>query len=143
LAAQEEVFVHADAINRSRTMEFWRYRRQPAVATTATVAGPPDRRDAFDEGVRQGRLVERRRHHSHPLLKLALVLVAVAGAAVVALAAHEGSFSRGGAVVDQNISVAADNAKQASAQAAAQAGQAVKDAGEKIQQTASDVAPKR
>ena len=112
-------------------MEFWRYRRTPAVEPTE-VAGPPDHEDAFEKGVREGRLAERRRHQGHPLLKLAVAVVAVAGAAVLALAAHEGSFSRGGAVVDRNLAVAADNAQVGAAHAAAQAGQAVKDAGDTL-----------
>jgi len=118
-------------------MEFWKYRHQPAL-NAAEISGPPDRRDAFEEGRRQGRQDERRRHRSHPLLKLAVVLVAVAGAAVVALAAHEGSFSRGGAVVDRNLSVAAENAQVSSAQAVAQAGQAVKDAGTSLEKKVTD-----
>jgi hypothetical protein len=120
-------------------MEFWRYRRAPVVETTE-VAGPPDRRDAFEEGVRQGRLTERRRHRSHPLVTLAVVVVAVAGAAVLALAAHEGSFSRGGAVVDHKLAVAADDAQVGAAKAAAQAGQAVKDAGDTLGKRVSDAA---
>jgi hypothetical protein len=119
-------------------MEFWRYRNQPAV-DAAPVAAPPHRRDAFEEGVRQGRRVERHRH-SHPLLKLFVAVVALAGAAVVVLAAQEGSFSRGGAVVDQKLSAAADDVRIARAKAAAQAGQAVKTAGDRLQQTAADVA---
>ena len=119
-------------------MEFWKYRSKPAPVDTAVVAGPPDRRDAFEEGRRQGRIEEKRRHQGHPLLKFAVVVVAVAGAAVVALAAHEGSFSRGGAVVDQNLAVAADNAKITSAQAVAQAGQAVKDAGTSLEKKVTD-----
>jgi hypothetical protein len=113
-------------------MEFWKYRPKPIVGATE-IAGPPDRRDAFEEGRRQGRLDERRRHRSHPLLKLAVALVAVAGAAVVALAAHEGSFSRGGAVVDHNLAAAAETAQVSSAKAVAQAGQAVKDAGTSLE----------
>ncbi|MDB5458360.1 MAG: hypothetical protein JWO72_101 [Caulobacteraceae bacterium] len=119
-------------------MEFWKYRRKPVAVETAQVDGPPDRRDAFEEGRRQGRLDERRRHHGHPLLKLAVVVVAVAGAAVLALAAHEGSFSRGGAVVDRNLAVAADNAQVSGAQAVAQAGQAVKDAGTSLEKKVTD-----
>jgi hypothetical protein len=118
-------------------MEFWKYRRKPVVDSSG-IAGPPDRRDAFEEGRRQGRIDERRRHHGHPFLKLAVVVVAVAGAAVVALAAHEGSFSRGGAVVDHNLAAAAENAQVSSAQAVAQAGQAVKDAGTSLEKKVTD-----
>jgi hypothetical protein len=124
-------------------MEFFRYRRRAAdpVVTDAAgpVAGPPDHRDAFAEGLRQGRHEERKRHHGHPILKLVVVLVALAGAAMLAVAAKEGSFSRGGQVVDQNLAVAADQAKTAGAGAAAQTGQAIQSAGTTIQQKASDV----
>lgn len=118
-------------------MEFWKYRSRPEL-DASEIAGPPDRRDAFEEGRRQGREDERRRHRSHPLVKLAVLVVAVAGAAVVALAAHEGSFSRGGAVVDHKLAVAAENAQVSSAQAVAQAGQAVKDAGTSLEKKVTD-----
>jgi hypothetical protein len=124
-------------------MEFWKYRRRPTeVVVTDTVAGPPDHRDAFAEGLRQGARQERARHR-HPILTLVVVLVALAGAAMLAVAAREGSFSRGGQVVDQTVAVAADKAKVASADAAAQTGQAIKAAGSEIQHKAADVtAPK-
>ena len=124
-------------------MEFWSYRSRPVVETTPEVAGPPDGRDAFEKGVKEGRLAERRRHHGHPFVTLIVVIVAVAGAAVLALAAHEGSFSRGGAVVDHNLAVAADNAQVDAAKAAAQAGQAVKDAGDSVAKKVSDAASNR
>ena len=119
-------------------MEFWKYRQKPAVVADAPVAGPPDRRDAFEEGRRQGHIEERRKHRGHPLIKLAVFAVALAGAAVVALAAREGSFSRGGAVVDQNLTTAAQTAQIKSAQAVAQAGQAVKDAGTSLEHKVTD-----
>jgi hypothetical protein len=123
-------------------MEFFRYRRRaaPVVVDPATgpVAGPPDHRDAFAEGLRQGRREERKRHHGHPILKLVVVLIALAGAAMLAVAAKEGSFSRGGQVVDQNLAVAADEAKAKAAGAVDQTGQAIQNAGATIQQKASD-----
>ena len=125
-------------------MEFFRYRRRDAApivtdAAAGPVAGPPDHRDAFAEGLRQGRRDERKRRHGHPILKLVVVLVALAGAAMLAVAAKEGSFSRGGQVVDQNLAVAADQAKTAGAGAVTQTGQAIQTAGTTIQQKASDV----
>jgi hypothetical protein len=127
-------------------MEFWRYRSRPvvnpidpAVAPPVTTdVGPPDRTAAFEQGVRLGRKQERSRHNRHPLMKFAVVVVAIAGAAGLALAAHEGSFSRGGAVVDHNLAVAADNAQVSAANAAAQAGQAVKEAGDKVAKKVTD-----
>ena len=121
-------------------MEFWKYRRRPTEAVvTDAVAGPPDHRDAFAEGLRQGAKQERARHRGHPIRTLVVVLIALAGAAMLAVAAKEGSFSRGGQLVDQNIAVAADKAKVASADAAAQTGQAIQNAGTQIQQKAADV----
>jgi hypothetical protein len=105
---------------------------------SAPVAGPPDHRDAFAEGRRQGRREEKKRH-SHPILTLMVVLIALAGAAMLAVAAKEGSFSRGGQVVDQNLAVAADQAKIKAADAAAQTGQAIQNAGTTIEKKASDV----
>ncbi len=129
-------------------MEFFRYRRRAApiaapiaADTSGQVAGPPDHRDAFAEGLRQGRREERKRHHGHPILKLVVVLIALAGAAMLAVAAKEGSFSRGGQVVDQNLAVAADKAKVAGADAVTQTGQAIQTAGSQIQQKTSDAAP--
>ena len=129
-------------------MEFWKYRRRTVVdpidpvvihpAPVITDLGPPDRKTAFDQGVKLGRKQERSRHHGHPLMKLTVALVAIAGAAGLALAAHEGSFSRGGAVVDRNLATATDNAQLSAANAAAQAGQAVKEAGDTVAKKITD-----
>ncbi len=125
-------------------MEFFRYRRRDAAVPEATIrdqvvaSGPPDGREAFKAGLMQGRREERLRHRGHPMLALAVGVVAVAGAAVIALAAHEGSFSRGGAVVDQKLQAAASQAQTAGQTAAVQTGQAIRNAGATIQQKASD-----
>ena len=111
-------------------MQFFGHRRPGAAepVMTGQMAGPPDHRDAFAEGIRRGRVEERARHRGHPVLMLLVLLVAVAGAAVIALAAREGSFSQGGQVVDRQLSVAADKAATAGRDAAA-----------KIEQKTSDV----
>lgn len=122
-------------------MEFWGYRRQP-VEQTGELAGPPDHRAAFAEGVRRGRTEERSRHRGHPLIALVVALIAIAGVAILALAIKEGSFSRGGQVVDQQLSTVADKAQTAGETAAVQTGQALKNAGATIQQKASDATGK-
>jgi hypothetical protein len=66
------------------------------------------------------------------MLGLLVGLVAVAGAAMLALAAHEGSFTRGGQVVDQNLTAAADQAQAAGANAVSKTGQAIQNAGAAI-----------
>jgi hypothetical protein len=116
-------------------MQFFRHRRRDPVdpaSPSRPPAGPPDERDAYAAGVRQGLREARARRRGHPVLGLLVALVAVAGAAMLALAAHEGSFSRGGQVVDQNLSVAADQAKSAGADAVSKTGQAIENAGAAI-----------
>lgn len=58
----------------------------------------------------RGRKDERARHKRSPLLAAALVAVAVVGGASLVLAAREGSFREGGAVMDAGVSVAAREA---------------------------------
>lgn len=87
-----------------------------------------DVKAAYDRGRREGRAGRRR----SPLLTLAIVFVALVGAGVIALAAREGSFTRGGEVVDQKLAVAADQAVVSSRDAAAAAAQAARDASRSI-----------
>jgi hypothetical protein len=118
-------------------MQFFRHRQRiDPVDSTNVVAGPPDRRDAFAAGKREGRLDEKKRRRGHPVIGLLVALVAVAGAAMLALAVHEGSFTRGGQVVDQNLQAAAGQAQNAGAGALAKTGEAIQNAGTSIQQTA-------
>ena len=120
-------------------MQFFGHRRraapldEPAAATPSSrPAGPPDMRAAFASGLREGRREERRRRR-HPVLGLVVALVALAGAAMFALAAHEGSFERGGQVVDQNLASAAGQAQTAGSDAVARTGAAIKDAGANLE----------
>jgi hypothetical protein len=124
-------------------MQFFRHRRRvdadvPGTLGPDTVAGPPDRRDAFSAGLRVGRHEERARHRGHPMIGLIVALVAVAGAAMLALAIHEGSFTRGGQVVDQNLTAVAGQAQNAGAGALAKTGQAIQNAGSTLEQQASN-----
>jgi|SRR5579883_856670 len=116
--------------------------------------GPRDERArlnaAFDEGRRQerskitdrtrleadvrrayerGRRDERARRHGSPLVSFLLLVVAAIGAAAIGLAIHEGSFQRGGQVVDQSIAGARQSAAQATQSAASKAGDALQNAG--------------
>ena len=124
-------------------MQFFRHRRRvdadvPGTLGPDTVAGPPDRRDAFSAGLRAGRHEERARHRGHPMIGLIVAVVALAGAAMLALAVHEGSFTRGGQVVDQNLTAVAGQAQNAGAGALAKTGQAIENAGSTLQQQASN-----
>ena len=111
-------------------MQFFRHRQRTVEPERVdTVAGPPDHRDAFAAGKREGKLQERHRRRGHPMIGLLVAVVAVIGAAMLALAVHEGSFTKGGEVVDQNLSSAAGQAQNAGADAIAKTGQAIQNAG--------------
>ncbi len=97
-------------------------------------ATPADVKRAYD----LGRADERKRHHSHPILGLIVAVAAIFGCGAVYLGMHEGSFSRAGQVVDENLAVAADSSRGASQAAAitvADAGETAHDAGQTPRQT--------
>lgn len=94
-----------------------RFGRPRADAVPLNVAPPAvvgvDPRDverAYERGLLEGRRVERRRR-SHPVRNLMIGLVALAGGAMLGVAAWHGSFGKGGEVVDQKLAVAADRAE--------------------------------
>lgn len=127
-------------------MQFFRYRRrdsEPVYASDVPQPAPaearPDARRAFAAGRRMGRREARLHRRGHPVLGLLLGVVALAGAAMLALAAREGSFARGGQVVDQNLATAAGQAQNAGADALARTGQAIQNAGASLERkTASN-----
>ncbi len=108
----------------------WRTPSPAAVPPGAVAVNPGEIRAKINQAYDKGRHDEASRHRSHPIFGLALLLVAAIGAVVVFYAVREGSFSRGGAVVDSKLAVAASSAGPALAQAAA-------DAGPKIEQAAA------
>jgi hypothetical protein len=120
-------------------MQFFRYRRRDPDEVIVTEPTPdparsPEAREAFRAGRRLGQHEARLRRRHHPVLGLLFGVVALAGAAMLVLAAREGSFARGGQVVDQNLQVAADQAQTAGADALARTGQAIRSAGDSLEQ---------
>jgi hypothetical protein len=122
-------------------MQFFRHRRRgpdmsnaPGASDPAPAASSPETREAFAAGRRLGhREARSRRRPRNPMIGLLVALVAVAGAAMLALAAREGSFARGGQVVDQNLSAAAGQAQNAGADAIARTGKAIQNAGASLE----------
>jgi hypothetical protein len=113
-------------------MRFWRRNEVPAdeAATRADV----------ERAYEQGRQDEARRHRSHPVLGALVFVAALVGVGMIYLAAHEGSFTQGGQVVDQKLASAADTARSASKDAATattNAGQTVQDAGQQLRQNST------
>ena len=79
-------------------MRFWRRDEEPERIELTK----KDLELAHERGVEE----ERKRHRSHPILGALVFVVAVIGAGMIYLAAHEGSFTRGGEVVDQKLASA-------------------------------------
>jgi hypothetical protein len=92
-------------------------------------------RRAYDRGRRDERAARRPRRGS-PVLTTVLVLAAAAGAFVVYLGISQGSFSRGGQVVDQNLANATSTASGAVHNTVNKAGDALENAGQSLKQTA-------
>ena len=87
--------------------------------------GDKDLRDAYD----RGRADEAVRHKRNWLLTIVTTLLALMGLIVLILAALNGSFARGGAVIDQQLSIAADNAEPVARNAASTVAAEVRDVG--------------
>ena len=68
-------------------------------------------RSELREAYEMGRRDAHRSRHRHPILMTLTILAAGIGLALLALAAVNGSFGGAGAVVDQNLAVAADRAE--------------------------------
>ena len=92
-------------------------------------------RQAYDRGRRDER-ARRPRRHGSPFLTFVVLLVAAAGAGAIYLGIHEGSFTRGGQVVDQKLAGVTQPATQATRDAAARTGDALQNAGQRIKQSA-------
>lgn len=95
-----------------------------------------DVREAYERGRRDERATRKR----HPLGMTLMAVAALVGVVVLVLAAVNGSFSRAGGVVDQNLNTAVTNAEPQVRDAAAQAGESLRDAGRSVRQKA-DGAP--
>jgi len=92
----------------------------------------PDALDKADlrEAYERGRSDERASRKRHPLMMTVTVLLAIVGVVLLAMAAVNGSFMRGGGAVDQQLDVAAERAAPAVNNAASSAGQKLREAGE-------------
>ncbi len=95
-----------------------------------------DLREAYE----RGRKDERAARKHHPVLMTLTVVAAMVGVIMLGLAAVNGSFSRAGDVVDQNLHVAVNRAEPQVRDAAAQAGQSLRDAGKAAKAKAADEA---
>lgn len=102
-------------------------------------AGPPPTAGAQDLAYREGRRdqhqAERRAHRGgFGLIGLVVVIVAALGVLWIVLAAREGSFAAGGALVDQKIAQATAPAREAANQAADRTGKALENVGQSVEE---------
>ncbi|MDO8901075.1 MAG: hypothetical protein Q7V15_06955 [Phenylobacterium sp.] len=112
----------------------------PAEAVDPIAVGPRDVERAYEQGLLEGQRAERRRR-SHPIRNLLIGVFALAGGAVLGVAAWYGSFGKGGEVVDQKLAVAADRAEPTLRAAADEAGAVISGAGRDQQGSSTPTAP--
>jgi hypothetical protein len=115
-------------------MAFWSFANRNTVAQPVAVVDPA----AYDAEMRRayehGRLDERSRRRGGGFGPLAFILVLVAAIGVVLLvfAFREGSFSAGGAVVDNKLVQATSSVTPAIDNAASKTGTAMENAGQNL-----------
>jgi predicted anti-sigma-YlaC factor YlaD len=102
-------------------------------------AGPDDlARQELREAYERGRSDERKSRKRHPVAMTLMFAAAVVGVVLLALAAVNGSFTRAGATVDQNLNTAVTTAEPQVRGAAAQAGESLREAGQSVREKATD-----
>jgi hypothetical protein len=128
-----------------KTMKRWFGAPRPAhahggAATDAYVEetrrDPQAEREDAKAAYRRGRHDERKRRRGSPLLSFVVLIIAAAAVALIYLAAQNGSFSSGGAVVDRNLSTASKTAQAPFRGAAGKAGDALERAGQTLKRQA-------
>ncbi|HEY1414746.1 MAG TPA: hypothetical protein VGF42_02545 [Caulobacteraceae bacterium] len=118
----------------------WARRAAPAPATGQTPQVP---RAELLSAYRNGRLDEAKRRHGSPLLAFIGLVACAAVALMVYLAAQNGSFSNGGAVVDHNLANASQRVQAPIKNAESKAGNALENAGQSLKQRAGDQTPRQ
>lgn len=114
--------------------------RRPAPAP-ATVQNPQLPRAELDAAYRRGRRDEAKRRHGSPFLAFIGLVAFAAVVLMVYLAAQTGSFSNGGAVVDNNLANASQRVQAPFKNAESRAGNALENAGQSLKQRAGDQTP--
>jgi hypothetical protein len=117
--------------------------RDAATHDGAVVADANDLRAELREAYRRGRRDEHRRHRRSPLIVGGLLAIAAIGAVMLYFTIQQGSFSRGGQVVDAQLAHATNEVIPNAVNSAADgAGTALKSAGERLKtQGAQSSAP--
>ncbi|HTX48013.1 MAG TPA: hypothetical protein VME40_01365 [Caulobacteraceae bacterium] len=127
---------HATPVSGSRETEAYREGRvDERRAEGGVAANRADVRAAYRRG--RADAAPGRRRGGLPIIGLLVLLVVIFGAIMLYLAAENGSFARGGAVIDRDLS----NATQPVRRAEDRTGQALQNAGQHLQQDAGASQP--
>jgi hypothetical protein len=109
----------------------------PGDAAAAPAPGRAELSAAYEKGRKDESRRPRRRRGS-PLFSFLILIIVAAAAGLVYLAAENGSFASGGAVVDSHLSQASQTVQAPFKRAADKAGNALENAGQKLKQSAGD-----
>ena len=112
-----------------------------SAAGWSAMVSPPRASHETDRAYVAGRRDERKRRGFSPLVGFLLLLVIAIGAVLIYLAVTRGSFSAGGAVVDNSLSTATAKVAAPVHNAADKAGDALQNAGSNLKQTAGSGNP--
>ncbi len=113
----------------------------PTLLREESANSPTDRASArkqLDEAYDRGRRDERQSRRSSPVIGLVVLIVVVCGTLLLYLAARNGSFRNGGAVVDNKLSAVEESAASPLRGAADKAGSALEKAGRDLKQKVGD-----
>jgi hypothetical protein len=129
---------NAAPADKARSDAAYQQGRRDAHSNDTAIAHERDAasRGAYERGRRDERARQSRRRRGSPILTLLVLAVACVGVFVIYLGVHEGSFQRGGQLVDQNINNTTSSATQVTRNAADRAGDALQNAGQRIKQSA-------
>jgi hypothetical protein len=116
----------------------WARRSAPA---PAAIQEPQVPRAELDAAYRKGRRDGSRRRRGSPFLAFIGLIAFAAVVLMVYLAAQTGSFSNGGAVVDNNLSNASQRVQAPFKNAESKAGNALENAGQSLKRKAGDQSP--
>ena len=109
----------------------------PQTAAAGAAPGRAELSAAYEKGRRDESRRPRRRRGS-PLFSFLILIIVAAAAGLVYLAAENGSFASGGAVVDNHLTQASQTVQAPFKHAADRAGEALENAGQKLKQDAGD-----
>lgn len=121
--------IHEGSMTRFKT---WLNRRGAEKTHKTAAAAPAVSDAAVKAAYERGRRDERAARRRSPLLALAVVTAALVGGASLVLAAKEGSFREGGAVMDATVTTAAREAGPAMREAASGAGQGLREVRDRL-----------